>query len=585
MTTFDHGTWKNWTGIQDRETLRRMLEFLGKAHTLEESQESFLYFFFRSSDPLLYQTAALAMGRHLGTSRKLLDSFKKFCAFRSVDPTQPVSLSGQRSHRRILLALCAAAVAERSAWAPEALALTEAPAAFEDPGFGRSNSSDLATYLLALSYLVGNGYRRPGFRDHADKVLQTMAADTGLALDRVTTQRWGLLLQARSRSPEPLSPEAGVALWSSFLGRLHRSYMEGRPLEFGSAMRLLAQMDELVHLAALLPADWRHRLDSTLPLDPSSADGPYFRHRLFTWSRRERKGNPDGGISGAPPPLNSLFPFLSAPELSSSPTSAPLPLEGDSETNREAMLARALLRLLSRRARWASLAGEQQALAAFLLLDLSQYGGLPSARWNALLESELRLPAIAPGNDLKISVADPVVTILLRLLSLEGPASSSFLESRLLHRIQDDRLLLALLPSRKDPELIPILADAYEHRIRMRLLREPGFSPAAYLYRTLVRDPDPAFYQSLQGVCAGREYQQADGRGVPLEKIISWISRERLSGENAAPSSGNGADTPTENPLPELEDPFLPRLRQCRRHPDAGDAVIPLSSRARSTLA
>jgi hypothetical protein len=66
--------WRTWTDVREREELRVRLHVLGRVRRLEPGLHEFLLFFFRASDPALYQPAAVAIRPHSPTEPALRES-------------------------------------------------------------------------------------------------------------------------------------------------------------------------------------------------------------------------------------------------------------------------------------------------------------------------------------------------------------------------------------------------------------------------------------------------------------------------------------------------------------------------------
>lgn len=76
--------WAEWTAVTDRDELRLRLEVLQQVETLDPSLHAFVQFFFRASDPVLYQTAAVTVGTHLDRHPDLETYLQQFAKEHSV---------------------------------------------------------------------------------------------------------------------------------------------------------------------------------------------------------------------------------------------------------------------------------------------------------------------------------------------------------------------------------------------------------------------------------------------------------------------------------------------------------------------
>ncbi len=57
--------WSHWAAVNDREEIRLRLKVLRETDILDESLVEFVLFFFRASDPVLYQLSAMVLGREM----------------------------------------------------------------------------------------------------------------------------------------------------------------------------------------------------------------------------------------------------------------------------------------------------------------------------------------------------------------------------------------------------------------------------------------------------------------------------------------------------------------------------------------
>jgi hypothetical protein len=96
-------SWSDWASLNDREEIRLRLKVLNETDTLDESLVDFILFFFRASDPVLYQLSSIVMGRELDHYPRLKSYFLDYCRKRDIPADAPVRLNNQRSRRRVLL--------------------------------------------------------------------------------------------------------------------------------------------------------------------------------------------------------------------------------------------------------------------------------------------------------------------------------------------------------------------------------------------------------------------------------------------------------------------------------------------------
>lgn len=516
--------WASWSGVRDREELRLRLEVLRFGTKIDAGLTGFLMFFFRASDPALYQAAALTVGTHYHACPELRTAVDHYIRGRSLDPAKPIALNGQRSRRRILLARTAAACAHPDTTVAPPFAL----AAWRER---RHDLSDASALLLAAETCLRSTRPPDPLAADCTVILEAIARETNQPLDRALLQKWGRLLCLLVDHPHGPDTAASLGLWTRLLGNLVERLRSTAPTTFGETLRLLNLLDEVLRTVAFLPAAVQQRIEAAaswgLPPDLAALA----RLRIAVWQNRESDNVSTFSLHN----LHEVLPAGADPDLFARLLSRPAPagrlLLEDARQEAEADLAALLLRPLGDSAAWCSRAPGNRALTAFLLLDLAQFARLSDSRWAALLAHHgfraASVPAEeagpAPGRS-RLSVA--TLPVLLRIISLEEDTGGSFVESRLLHQLQDDSLLVALLPSGRHSELLSILADAFEHHLRMRLAARPGFSPFRCLYRSLVRHPHEEFFSRLRAVCHERDYRRADGETIPLAAIIDHLATE-----------------------------------------------------------
>ncbi len=512
----------DWTNVLDRDELTARLEVLHAAGAWDESLAPFVTFFFRASVADLYQPAALALGRHLHHSPALREYFRRFAGDRGIALDRPIQLNGTRPARRVLLALAAASgtdVAE--------LELTRDPIARQGEQVEiPENAADLSIVLLALQVLRD---ARPD-ESALDEVCQgTLERITQLPLERVsraTVQRFGELL--------PACRDAAAPIWQKQYERevaALRSLPAGR---FGRRVGGLCRIDDLLrHLAA-----WPHDRAEALVRDMAerSPHDPAAHFALARWSlwraRQQAEGPPaveplpEGRPAPGPLTVRSVLKRIEAlahdgrendqlqdDELFSRPVS-----------EHQLSLVDDLSRTLAQREAWLSHSEGERALYAMLLLDLVQHDPRPPAQ----LTSRLIQQGIDAGgvHEPDGDGSDTAATLLVRLLTWEPPGAEELIDVRTLHRIDDARTLLALLPSRRTSPLLSGLVDAFEHQLRWKLRHDEHFSPERFLALLEIREPHRSFFPALATLCEGRTFRRTDGTVVDVLSMVERHAEE-----------------------------------------------------------
>ncbi len=189
--------------------------------------------------------------------------------------------------------------------------------------------------------------------------------------------------------------------------------------------------------------------------------------------------------------------------------------------NREAG-ARERLRTASRPEEWWTHPPRERArlaheLMAFVVGDESLRSARSEREWSKVIDA-LGLP---PGRRTR-------ARIILQVAGVEGVDPLELTDASLLHSLEDEELLLRLIPRTLSGDLGGALADAVEHRLRMGISTEVEFSPEHFLARVEVRDPPPVFYDLLRAVVADRVYRQPEGEVIPLEQWLADLHTEAV---------------------------------------------------------
>lgn len=565
------GHWSNWTQTVDRDELRLRLEILSHSDAWTEDFAPFVTFFFRASVADLYQHAAIALGRHLHRSTKLREYLASYSTQRSVPMDRSVALAGARSARRMIIAMAAA-----RANLPDEPAITREPIPIERSEDGRPrialppHPADLATVLLALDVMVAaepNDEELIGLtRDVLGRVSRMEAA----SLSRAAVLRFGALL-TRCGGDET------EANWSRLFIMLQdelRGLGDGR---FGRRVAGLFQLDELLRCASVLADAPASAVAQRIAQWPNAMERRFIAARTLTWAQREHRSLPrwteplqhltedaDGTLRELGSSRLSPGAMLARMERTIRVKARrPEPLFAEGASDADLALLDQLLHEIERPATWLSHEEPERALLAMVMIDLAQHTHPPAEQMAALLERH-GFSRTTDAQSAARSSGSATTGIILRLLTWEKPGAEDLIDVRMLHRIDDLRVLLALIPTGRRSPLLPILADAIEHQLRWRLRRDETFSPDVLLALTQVRQPHPQLYHALRALCEGRTYRRVGGNAVELLPLINYVCDETERAADVAPSAAPPLDSPYARSLIRVRD----RLREAGQSHD-----------------
>ncbi|MCH8550052.1 MAG: hypothetical protein LAT80_14365, partial [Balneolaceae bacterium] len=183
----NHRPWSDWTSVDSREEIRLRLRVLLHTTELDPSLNGFIRFFFRASDPVLYQLSAQILGRELSVNGELRDYFESYCKKRSVDAVGSIPLKNLRARRRILLVI----VSATSAGNYKHPVLPVAEESYED-----LIDSDISILFSAASILIESGDDR--VREYITSLLKKRFDDERPIRDRNLVRNAGILLHKLS---------------------------------------------------------------------------------------------------------------------------------------------------------------------------------------------------------------------------------------------------------------------------------------------------------------------------------------------------------------------------------------------------
>lgn len=485
--------WTDWTEVDDREELRRRLEWLADSETLNEPRFPFLLFFFRASDPLLYPPAAAAVGRRLDRSETLRSWLEDYAGARHIPLGGRVPLTGARNRRRVLLAGAAAMARDPTSWrglSGDAAAGT-GPLDPLPPELPLETVGDCVAYLRAVRLLADGADPPDVLPQRIREVVREVGARTELLRERSVAISWGRLLALAGEPGGVVGRDEAVELGRSALSALGGRFEDPDAEDVGERLATLRAVDGVLRGA--------------------------------------------GGVLGAddlPPPLRPPVPGLGGSAGPADPVRAEL-VERFGE--------------LADPRRWWSRPETERACTLFALL-----AGVSEAVLSARELDELMDAFDCPASP------RPAARVLRLAAEREGIEAGEFVDPGLLHSLQDEEILLQLVPADRPGEEGAVLADALEHRIRMGLATEPEFRPEILLARLEVRRPHPGFVQLLRTVVGDREFTRRGGEGVSL---ASWL--EGLEAEARLLREGDAGALSEVPPVPGPLGEVRREIRRC----------------------
>ncbi len=510
--------WSDWTHISEREEIRLRLMALNTFEKIHPSLIPFLIFYFRSSDSLLYQTAGQIIGKNLLFHKGLSHFFREYLAQRNVDASQPVDLNGIRSKRRILVALASLYAAKHAGKHIDTVG--EVPDGFfavmpldldklelHPP----ENHLDLSAVMLALSILLKHGLA-DGCLDAAEKLLQLPGSQDVAIWDRNVIRNWGVLLNAT-----PLHDSRKCDLCRSFLqSGIHHL---NQSAHFKDRLHILYELDEIVKSMVHIPKSEKviRELDVTDPEDARALD--FLKLQFRYWRLRE---------------TNSDAPFDDVRQTGSEVLDIVAETgrlrNGDSRPD---AIYKLFQPLYSEHA-WRLQPTEERVLRTFFILHNASQMHLSRKDEINQMISVIR-PSLSEVTYARRTNADadqPLLdNLLVRLTELELTAKGQIPDGRLIQKITDENLLISLLPTETDSELLPVLADAFEHRLRLLLAFDPQFDVDHYVYKITIREPNRNFYRYMREITHKRHYGREGDPAVDLSARFQLLYQQGAGGK------------------------------------------------------
>lgn len=539
-----------WNRIEDREELRIRMELIRRLSSVEPELDDFVTFFFRSSDPVMYQTAALALGCHMQSQPRLKEYLLRYMNRHLPDSApEQLELNGERSRRRLLLAFSAGYATGAGTGFPLSETILDSPA-LDDP-------SDLNVAMIALSTILDEQKDDSQARKLSSAILRHVSERGFPGRDRSLARNWSHLLAATGG----FGPEERTGIWFALLHRITAEFRSA-PLEaFSLRLELLLQIDELVHGAQLLDPDSLRAISQNLPKRVDRSVERFYLVRSAFWQNRMSISSaeiapqgPDHADRDGPDTLDRAAGMLK------------LRNKGGrglfDEPHAELGLFVTLFKHLQHADRWFGLPAGERLFVIFFLLDLTVHELEEHPQLSQLLDLVTDIPL--PGANRSTPRISPTIRLLLLLQEREG-LSRLPTDSNLIHQIADPELLLAFAANQHHPDFLAILADAFEHRIRLELVRKPDFSVAGFLYRITSARPDPDIFDFLAKISKGRPYMRSDGEPVPVHELVHRFRQEMKA---AIEVPGNEESWPfdlTPAGADSTEVLFLDTLREIRK--------------------
>ncbi len=496
--------WSDWKSLDDREEIRLRLKVLQHVSVLDGSLTGFIRFFFRASDPVLYQLAAKVLGREMKNFPELKEYLAEYCKKRNIPADQSIRLNNQRSRRRVLLVRSAAYSDDNN--------ISEAsfPLPFQD--VSELSDSDISILFAACSLLLQAG--RKECREYAEKILNERFDSKREIRDRNLVRNAGILIGQLKRSELPAGDLFGVC-FKGVLNQYHRSE------NFASRLQSLLLMDELMESSILLglsftgaKRDWHG----------SERFNKFLKGRTLFWSFQNRSAVEYEGYDTEMKD-SSVVDYVYKT----------LPHERYEDHYR---LFAEGVNLISNEQKWRTLTLDERAYQAFYLIDFCIHTEIIDEEELILL---FRSSSLIEREDTSAKLGEtPLSPLVRKLLELEPSFSRQLFDPQLIHRLDDPLLLPALIPSDADSEFLPMLADAVEHQIRFRLIIDPEFNPDHYLYLLSVRRPNQKFFRFLAELSHGREYRRGVDGFYPLSDISQMLAERASSGNSRMEKRDNG---------------------------------------------
>lgn len=574
-------TWTKWFDVPDRDELRLRLEVLARCESWSEELVDFVTFFFRASVSDLYQEAAIALGRHLHRSPGLRSYLSKYAASRSVPLDRPIQLNGQRMMRRLLIALSAA----RGTEVPK-LKLADEPLPIQRDHDENGvlplpeAQADLFALLLAAELALIYEEDASPLLPVLDRLIECVAHHNPATLARSVVNAFGKLLVRRGTA------ETTEHWWQTMFEGQRDLLRRSKSIGFARRVSALRRVDELLHTMILMSPEASVERHVRGLLDDSHGDEQrLILMRLLTWATREYRTRPtwsDSLLLDASERLRhdtsdthvdtsvvlawheQAIRRTSSPHFSSM-VSAPEAASGSLQ-----FLNRLLSAMPTQHA-WLSHDDYTRALISMLIIDQTQHVQAPADQIAMVMARHgFRVRSVDLGRKsfgARRGTPNAATTsIYLRLLAWEKSGAEDLIDPSTLHRIDDERVLLALTPPTRRSPLLSMLADAFEHQLRWHLRGEAGFSADSYLALISVRRPHYALYRAMQTVCTDRTYTDATGAVVSVGELLAAYADDAEHSVHAVTASDDRQGESNDSPalVAPIDQGFVRSIRRLR---------------------
>ena len=511
--------WSQWSIIEDREELRLRMELIRHFSSIIPELHDFIKFFFRASDPVMYQAAAYTLGTKLENHPELMDYFTGYLKRWSVQSDKPVELNGDRSRRRILITI-AAYQAERN---PSQSEPTFAfPLQLETGSRAEElDSSDLNVTLIATGILLDSKTDFPGLTDYATLLITNILKKGIKSSERNLVRNWGFVISRLKGADKAWQIESYINLLQVLFNQ-YRSYNEE---QFNSRIQVLHQIDEVLHSTVHLHTGQQRALYESISghLDPWASRLSFI--RLTQWHQRTF-GQTDSPlllkkITDSTHFESDLIRFASIKILE-----AEKHLTGRSdkaEANPHLDLFTRLLTSLENNLNWLKTSLSERSISLLFMIDLVMHeleGNFQVSRLLSIVE------AGQESDNMKSDDYPDALRIHILAHQREAVRGPVPVDSNLIHQIPDADLLLIFLDESSGLEMLAVLADAFEHHLRLQLVRAPDFSVSLYLYKIAGKKPDPLLFDLLARTCRNRIYHTTDETPVPVYEMVNHFRVE-----------------------------------------------------------
>ena len=516
--------WAQWQNTSNREEIKLRLEIIKYFGSLNQGLIDFLFFYFRSSDPAVYQTAAETAGYLYEAVPELTAKIDQYVTYNSQTILSVVHLQNARSLRRIIIVQAAMyarkPVKERAGFTERLLAEN-----LNDPL--QLKTSDLDAALLALYIVLIPDNVSSDSLDKISNFFDQLIELPTNSFSRVTIRMLGYIWHEL-----PQTPEKRLLTGEKIHDKLSEEFYRAQNTSLRYAA--LTKLDESARITALLPPEECDLFFNKF--EKYTSKYPIVFIRLITWMRREKNLIPVRYPARERIIPGSVFDSAIAYERSSSlywPGNHSLHFEED--TRRK--ILEGLLAEISNPKKWYLNDFGTRALKAFFLLDYSAYLSLQPGEINAFL------PGKNPSDDGAAAhfYADEgqagrlTAHILLQLNAAENEHIDIFLEGRTLHQLSSAELLINFLFPGQSWDVYSVLADVFEHILRNRLIKEPRFNVVHFLHQLSVRKPDVKFFNLLAGICSNRQYFNYHNEEVPVSDAVQTIAGQKQDEEKFTP--------------------------------------------------